>query len=199
MLSKMSSAIPAVQIVPPKTSGEVSLELPNPKAQRSNASSNIDAETEGAGASDEMHKFKAVLAQAKIKRAARLATRIRSQGTKYAHSDSGALRRLHRLRFSCKVMLTAAHHGSYNVLFTIRFLDGVQWLLKIPANGTFDTWDEDSAQALTSEVLTMKLIRNNSPISVPRIFGFSATTANELNCPYILMERIKGINLFCGG
>ncbi|KAL8898807.1 MAG: hypothetical protein Q9207_006520 [Kuettlingeria erythrocarpa] len=198
MLSKKSSAIPAVRIPPPKIRREVSLELSVPKVQRSYASSNTNAETQGAGASDEMHKFKAVLAQAKIKRAARLATRIRWQGTKHAQSDPGAPRRLHRLRFSCKVMLAAAHHGSYNVLFTIRFLDGVQWLLKIPANGTFDAWDEDSAEALTSEVLTMKLIRNNSSIPVSCIHGFSATTANELDCPYVLMECIKGINLFCG-
>ncbi|KAI4181716.1 MAG: hypothetical protein LQ346_006717 [Caloplaca aetnensis] len=187
-----------IQSLASKTLPEAGLELSIPDVQRCDDSISIHTDKEDADASDGMQKFKAVIAQANMKRAAQLATRIRFQGTKDAHSQSGALRRFHQLRFSCRVMLAATHHGSYNVLFTIRFLDGVRWLLRIPANGTLEKWDEDSAQALTSEVLTMKLIRNNSSIPVPRIFGFSATTANELRCPYILMERIGGINLFHG-
>ncbi|KAL9599897.1 MAG: hypothetical protein Q9219_003530 [cf. Caloplaca sp. 3 TL-2023] len=68
----------------------------------------------------------------------------------------------------------------------------------MPANGTYDRWDEQSARALTSEVITMKFLHSNTSVPVPRVFGFSSTTANPIKCPFILMEYIEGISLFHG-
>ncbi|KAI4114291.1 MAG: hypothetical protein LQ345_004909 [Seirophora villosa] len=133
--------------------------------------------------------------QVDLKQASRLAARIRTQNAKL--SGTGTVRRLQMLRFSCKVVMSPLY-GSFNILLPIRFRDRVQWLLKLPGNGTYDQWDEQSARALTSEVMTMKLIYNNSSVPVPRIFGFNVTTANPLKSPYILMERIDGDNLFIG-
>ncbi|KAL8959575.1 MAG: hypothetical protein Q9193_003588 [Seirophora villosa] len=131
--------------------------------------------------------------QVDLKQASRLAARIRTQNAGF--SGTGTVRRLQMLRFSCKVVMSPLY-GSFNILLPIRFRDRVQWLLKLPGNGIYDQWDEQSARALTSEVMTMKLIYNNSSVPVPRIFGFDVTTANPLKSPYILMERIDGDNLF---
>ncbi|KAI4287458.1 MAG: hypothetical protein L6R35_003281 [Caloplaca aegaea] len=161
----------------------------------SHGSSSIHIGTECDDDPNEHKKFWAVTEQADFKQAARLATGIRTDNAKL--SGSSALRRLEKLRFSCKILMSPLH-GSYNILFPVRFRDREQWLLKIPANGALNTWDEQSARALTSEVMTMKLIYNNSSIPVPRVYGFNATTDNPVRCPYILMDRIDGINLFHG-
>ncbi|KAL8735027.1 MAG: hypothetical protein Q9166_001152 [cf. Caloplaca sp. 2 TL-2023] len=124
----------------------------------------------------DMNRFAGVLAKLDSKRIPRLATQVRSrERTKFR---SSVVRTLRSLRLSCKV-LSPPLSGSYNILFPIQFRDGVQWLLKIPTNGGAG-WDEQSARALTSEVLTMKLIYNNSSIRVPRIYNFDATSANVI-------------------
>ncbi|KAL8649349.1 MAG: hypothetical protein Q9210_004458 [Variospora velana] len=153
------------------------------------------ANTDTRCAQGRLHTFKAAIVQAEIKKAAQLATCIRTQDAKLA--ESRALRHLQKLRFSSKVIMSPLH-GSYNILFPIQFRDRVQWLLKIPANGSNDQWDEASAEAHTSEAMTMKFIYNNSPVPVPRIYSFDSTANNLLKCPYMLLERIKGKSPFYG-
>ncbi|KAL8762734.1 MAG: hypothetical protein Q9184_001328 [Pyrenodesmia sp. 2 TL-2023] len=75
------------------------------------------------------------------------------------------------------------------------FWDGIEWMLKIPANGGAP-YNERSARALEAEVFAMKLIYNNSDVPVPRIYSFCSTADNPLDCPFILMERIGGMSLF---
>ncbi|KAL8932710.1 MAG: hypothetical protein Q9216_006718 [Gyalolechia sp. 2 TL-2023] len=133
--------------------------------------------------------------QANIKEAARLATDIRIRDAKLARTP--AIKRFQTFRLSCKVVMSPLH-GSHNILLPVRFRDGARWLLKIPANGSFDRWDEQSARSLASEVLTMKLIYNNSSVPVPRIYGFGTTSANPIRTPFILMEKVEGYSLFYG-
>ncbi|KAL9029920.1 MAG: hypothetical protein Q9196_001893 [Gyalolechia fulgens] len=140
-------------------------------------------------------KFQSVVEQVNFTEATRLATRLRIQEAK--NSRPTTLGRLQTLRLSCKVVLTPLY-GSHNILFPIRFRDGVQWLLKLPFNGSHNRWDQQSAAALTSEVLTMKLIREKTSIPVPRIYSYDANPANPMKCPFILMERIEGVALFHG-
>ncbi|KAL8829409.1 MAG: hypothetical protein Q9170_006184 [Blastenia crenularia] len=140
-------------------------------------------------------KFSAVLKQIDFQRIPQLATDARMQGAKI--SRSSVRRRFQNLRLSCKLG-SSSLYGSYHVLLPIRFRDGVQWLLKIPANACDDQWDEQAARGLTSEVSTMELLYNNTSVPVPRIHGFDSTSANPIKCPYILMERIEGISLFHG-
>lgn len=154
--------------------------------------SNVDTEH----ADDGINKFHAVIEQADLKAAARLATRVRIQQAKLVRS--GALRRIQIRRLSCKVLLSSPEFGSYNILLPVRFRDGVQWFIKIPSNGSYEQWDEESSRALTSEVLTMKLLYNNSTLPVPRIHSFDATTANLVKAPFTLMDRIDGTPLYYG-
>ncbi|KAL9032859.1 MAG: hypothetical protein Q9180_006268, partial [Flavoplaca navasiana] len=142
----------------------------------------------------ETSRFDAILANMDLKYVPQLASRLRQQDKKA--KPSPALGSLLKIRYSCKVVKPALR-GSFNILFPIRFRDKTEWLLKVPANGC-DGWDDMSARALTSEVLTMKLIYNNSSIPVPRIYGYDSTPNNLLKCPYIMMERIEGTPLHHG-
>lgn len=82
--------------------------------------------------------------------------------------------------------------GSYNAVFTVLFADGTLWVLKVPANGHHQCWDAPASKALTSEALTMRLIRRKTTVPVPEVFAFDASLQNELGCPFILMELIHG-------
>ncbi len=86
--------------------------------------------------------------------------------------------------------------GSYHILFPLEFSDGVRWLLKVPVNGIRDQFDEPAAKALSSEALTMRLLRRETTIPVPEVFAFDATLDNELECPFILMRFIPGMSLY---
>ncbi|KAL8748760.1 MAG: hypothetical protein Q9199_008072 [Rusavskia elegans] len=154
----------------------------------------VDTSTDDQDPHHEKHRFDAVLANINLKCVPQLASGLRMREKKVKRSP--AMGSLLNMRYSCKVV-TPALRGSFNILFPIRFRDKTEWLLKVPANGC-DGWDEQSARALTSEVLTMKLIYNNSSIPVPRIYGFDSTPNNPIKCPYIMMERIKGTPLHHG-
>ncbi|KAE8149471.1 kinase-like domain-containing protein [Aspergillus avenaceus] len=95
-----------------------------------------------------------------------------------------------------KAELGAPISGSYHVLYPVKFNDGVSWLLKVPANGTRNRFQDSDARALRSEALTMRLLRSETTIPLPDVFAFSDTCDNELNCPFILMDYIQGVSLY---
>ncbi|KAF7544173.1 hypothetical protein G7Z17_g10163 [Cylindrodendrum hubeiense] len=87
-------------------------------------------------------------------------------------------------------------YGSYNVLLPLAFPDGIRWLAKIPVNGTPIHWDAVSSGALSAEANTMRLLKRETTIPIPYVFGFSATTDNPICCPYILLSFIPGKPLY---
>ncbi|KAL9132996.1 MAG: hypothetical protein Q9175_005830, partial [Cornicularia normoerica] len=86
--------------------------------------------------------------------------------------------------------------GSFNIVFTLEFDDGVKWMLKISANG--HRFDSVAAAALISEAQTMQLLKSETTIPIPAVYAFDASSCNDLNVPFILMERIDGKPLFQG-
>lgn len=82
--------------------------------------------------------------------------------------------------------------GDLHVVYPLEFPDGIKWALKIPANGTPKLFDEASRRALRSEALTVDLLRRNTTIPLPRVFGFEEDCKNELECPFIIMEFTQG-------
>lgn len=97
-----------------------------------------------------IERFRAVIYQLNFKRALRLATRIRNDEMGVA--PSRFRRGPQTLETSCEFVFPPLH-GAFNVLLPIKFQDGVQWILKVPFNGTPDGWDAESATALESEVI----------------------------------------------
>ncbi|KAN0070667.1 serine/threonine protein kinase, partial [Elaphomyces granulatus] len=86
--------------------------------------------------------------------------------------------------------------GSHHIVFALEFTDGLRWALKIPASGHRDQFDENAARALTSEALTMQLLKRETTIPIPEIYSFDASFDNCINCPFILMEFMSGIPLY---
>lgn len=86
--------------------------------------------------------------------------------------------------------------GSFHIVFTLEFDDGVKWMLKISANGHH--FDSVAAAALISEARTMQLLKSETTIPVPAVYAFDASSSNDLNCPFILMERMHGKPLYQG-
>lgn len=86
--------------------------------------------------------------------------------------------------------------GSFHILFRIKFGDGAQWVLKVPATGHPDRFDASDAKALTSEALTMRLIKRETTVPIPEVYSFNASTHNDLGCPFILMEYIEAVPLY---
>ena len=94
---------------------------------------------------------------------------------------------------SCKIV-DLPLCGSFHIVFTIEFDDGVKWMLKVSANG--HRFDSVAAAALTSEARTMQLIKSETTIPVPEVYAFDESSFNELNTPFIMMERIDGQPLY---
>ncbi len=94
------------------------------------------------------------------------------------------------------VILSPPLVGSFHILFQIRFGDGARWVLKVPARGHRDLFDEFDAEALTSEALTMRLIKRETTLPIPEVYSFDASTHNDLGCPFILMEYIEAVPLY---
>ena len=86
--------------------------------------------------------------------------------------------------------------GSFHIVFTIEFDDGVRWMLKVSANG--HRFDSVAAAALISEARTMQLIKSETTIPVPEVYAFDSSSCNELKTPFIMMERIDGQPLYRG-
>lgn len=82
--------------------------------------------------------------------------------------------------------------GDLHVVLPLAFPDGVEWALKIPANGTPELFDEASQMALRTEAMTMDLLKRYTTIPLPRVFGFEKDCENELECPFIIMEFVRG-------
>ncbi|KAJ5779979.1 Aminoglycoside phosphotransferase [Penicillium paradoxum] len=85
--------------------------------------------------------------------------------------------------------------GVFHVSYQVKFADGVTWLLQIPAEGTPDQFNDEEAEGLRSEAVTMIMLRRETTIPIPKVFAFDNTCANELKVPYILMEFIDANSL----
>lgn len=80
--------------------------------------------------------------------------------------------------------------GSFHIVFTIEFADGLKWMLKISANG--DHFDSIAAAALESEAQTMRMLKKETSIPVPTVYAFDTSSNNALSAPFVLMEKLGG-------
>ncbi|OTB04000.1 hypothetical protein M426DRAFT_59501, partial [Hypoxylon sp. CI-4A] len=90
--------------------------------------------------------------------------------------------------------------GSAHVFYTIEFRDSLnrtiaKWIIKIPVNGTPDTWDKLCAETLRTEALTLYMIASETSIPVPEIIDADSSPHNDLHAPYLIMEYVEGTTL----
>lgn len=143
----------------------------------------------------DMTKFESVLEQVKLNNVPALGSAVRQQAliqNSLLYPDSTAT--INALPLRCQIVgkpLT----GCYHINFRLRFEDGVEWIIKIPANGHPRCFDFLAAQALRSEALTMRMLKRETSIPVPSVHAFDNSTENDIGCLYILMDFMKGKSL----
>lgn len=137
----------------------------------------------------EMEQFSAVLAQLKHENMASFVSSIRFSNENLDNEDSPSLTRAPS--HGCRV-LPKPLYGSYNLAYRIVFEDGAQWILKVPANGHHACFDRSAAEALASEAMTMKMIKQTTTIPIPTVQHFDVSANNDIGCPYILMDFLRG-------
>jgi Phosphotransferase enzyme family len=131
---------------------------------------------------EDLDYFKPVLASLQLQNIPSLASAVRARRTGISIS------------IECRVN-SEPLFGCDHICFPIHFVDDVRWLIRIPATGYRDRFDDITARALTSEAQTIQLLKHQTTIPVPEVFQFDASFENELNCPYILMDYINGLSL----
>ena len=139
--------------------------------------------------SREMERFAGVLAQLNHENMAPFVSSIRFNNETLDNEDSPPLKTVPC--HGCRV-LPKPLYGSYNLAYRIVFEDGVQWILKVPANGHHACFDRLAAEALTSEALTMRMIKQTTTIPIPTVHHFDASANNDISCSYILMDFLSG-------
>jgi hypothetical protein len=86
-------------------------------------------------------------------------------------------------------------YGSFNILYTVEFADGVKWLVRIPNPGGNGRFTLSNVRCLRSEVYTMAFLRCNTSIPIPETYDFDETIDNEIGAPYVVMEFVEGLSV----
>lgn len=147
---------------------------------------------------DFMRQFGAVLAQLNVGNIGPLAVSVRrNMQARNSTEQTDPSQSTDDTVIGCKVSLEPLR-GSYNIAYHVLFDDGVEWILKVPANGSHARFDRLAADAMTSEALTMKMIKLSTTIPVPAVHSFDVSSNNEVGSPYILMEFLRGRPLYEG-
>ena len=81
--------------------------------------------------------------------------------------------------------------GSYNIVHIME-VETTKLVIRVPAFGWGDGMSKAAADALKSQVATMRLIRKKTKVPVPEVFSFDETDKNEINAPFICLEFIPG-------
>ncbi|KAI3324256.1 kinase-like domain-containing protein [Xylariaceae sp. AK1471] len=87
--------------------------------------------------------------------------------------------------------LIARISGSYNITYVIE-LENVKLVVRVPATGWGSGLTHAAADAMESQVATIRLIRSNTTIPVPEIYALDTSVNNEIGAPYLCMSFIPG-------
>jgi aminoglycoside phosphotransferase (APT) family kinase protein len=93
--------------------------------------------------------------------------------------------------FSSSVLCTVdpqPKSGSYNVVFTIRFEDGLKWIARLPKAECNPTL----TRRLELDVIGMRFIQDRTTIPLPPIYDFNSTEDNVLGRPYMIQSFVDG-------
>lgn len=108
------------------------------------------------GHSEDINVFASILANIRLDHLPLFATSVRELEQKHAKLDTESNNSM-----DCSI-LSPPLLGSFPILFRIRLGDGAQWVLRVPATGHPGRFDASDANALTSEALTMRLIKREN-------------------------------------
>ncbi|KAK0737238.1 kinase-like domain-containing protein [Apiosordaria backusii] len=81
--------------------------------------------------------------------------------------------------------------GSNNLIHTVDF-GSIKLVVRIPAIGFGSRMTAIAAQALESQVATLRVIRKKTSLPVPEVYSHDTTSKNEIGAPYICMSFMPG-------
>ncbi|KAM0355702.1 hypothetical protein ACHAPU_000087 [Fusarium lateritium] len=81
--------------------------------------------------------------------------------------------------------------GSYNIVHVIQ-LDSMKLVIRVPATGWGAGLTKTAADALASQVATMRLVRQKTGAPVPEVYDWDPTNNNEIGAPFICMAFLPG-------
>jgi hypothetical protein len=96
-----------------------------------------------------------------------------------------------------KCHITKRKEGSFHHCVFFRIETGEKseqaYVLKIPAHGTPENWQESDAFMLRNEAVLVQHIRHHTKCPVPEVVAFDETLDNSIGVPYILMKELEGM------
>lgn len=84
--------------------------------------------------------------------------------------------------------------GSYNLAYLVTFMDGVQWVARVPGHGHAGRWGELEKRKMDSEYSTMRYVRARTAIPIPDVFYWHSEY-EYAGAPFALMEMVEGESL----
>ncbi|CVK90283.1 uncharacterized protein FMAN_08723 [Fusarium mangiferae] len=81
--------------------------------------------------------------------------------------------------------------GSYNIVHIVQ-LETVKLVIRIPATGWGDGMTKAAEDALSSQVATMRFIKEQTGAPVPEVYSWDPTNNNEISAPFICMSFVTG-------
>ncbi|ENH71049.1 Altered inheritance of mitochondria protein 9, mitochondrial [Fusarium oxysporum f. sp. cubense race 1] len=96
---------------------------------------------------------------------------------------------LHVLPGKAELLKTVS--GSYNIVHIVQ-LETVKLVIRIPATGWGDGMTKVAEDALSSQVATMRFIKEQTGAPVPEVYSWDPTNNNEISAPFICMSFVTG-------
>lgn len=88
--------------------------------------------------------------------------------------------------------LAGSRHGVYNTAYILQFEKGPRAVVRVPACGWGERWNEKDKKLLQSTALAMKLISEKTDLPLPRVLAYDTSMKNHIGAPFILLTCIEG-------
>ena len=111
-------------------------------------------------------------------------------------AEAVKLRQMHDgISTTCYVQRLGATYGRYNAVFTLCFLDGVDWVARVRIADDSHQ-DEMVLRSMQTEAAVIRMVKEWTTIPVPTVFGYDANPKNGINAAYMLMSKMTGRHLY---
>ena len=88
--------------------------------------------------------------------------------------------------------LVSRRNGVYNSAYILQLQNGTKVVVRVPACGWGERWNEKDQKLLRSTALAMRLIRAKTAVPLPGAIAYDTTLDNEIGAPFILMSCSEG-------
>lgn len=80
--------------------------------------------------------------------------------------------------------------GGRHLVRIINFQDGSRWIARLRM--TTRMREDQQSWLVQREVDCLQLVKERTTVPVPRVFGYVASTKNEIGAPFMLIECLRG-------